>query len=119
MLGFFEKLLEYANRNPGEFLTGVATLLLVVATALLVRATNVLFESAKEDSRNRKIQATVGAWMKVRTELDLAHLSKESPEKELRAQLRALEAFSVGVNSGVYDLTTFKQMSGNWYCSAI
>ncbi|RXH37989.1 DUF4760 domain-containing protein [Bradyrhizobium zhanjiangense] len=116
MQEFFEKLLEHAKANPGEFLTGVATLLLVVATALLVRATNILSKSAKEDSLNRKIQATVDAWMKVRSELDLPHLTKETPEKELRAQLRTLEAFSVGVNSGVYDLATFKKMSGNWYC---
>jgi hypothetical protein len=122
------ELLEYVRSLPGELLTGVATLLLVVVTALLVkatkdlvRATAVLAQSAKEDSWNRKILATADAWMKLREELDLPNLAKATPEeidaagKAAIPQLRALEVFSVGIHSGVYDLKTFNRISGNWF----
>jgi hypothetical protein len=133
MQELLEKLLEHAKANPGEFLTGVATLLLVVITGLLVKATRdlavatrVLAQSAAEDSRNRRVQATADAWMNLRRELDLPHLTEETPENEIdaegekvRPQLRALEVFSVGINSGVYDLEAFKRMSGSWFSQQI
>jgi protein involved in temperature-dependent protein secretion len=87
MQELLEKLLEHAKANPGEFLTGVATLLLVVITGLLVKATRdlavatrVLAQSAAEDSRNRRVQATADAWMNLRRELDLPHLRRDSGE---------------------------------------
>jgi hypothetical protein len=64
--------------------------------------------------------------MNLRRELDLPHLTEETPENEIdaegekvRPQLRALEVFSVGINSGVYDLEAFKRMSGSWFSQQI
>jgi hypothetical protein len=109
----------------GELLTGIATLLLVFVTYLLSKATNVLARLAEEDSRNRRIQATADAWIKLRADLELPNLTKETSDaidaagKAVRPQLRKLEGFAQVVNSGVYDLETFHQMSGNWFVQQV
>ena len=109
----------------GELLTGVATVALAIVTFLLVKATKLLATTAEEDGHNRKVQATVDAWMKVREELDFSDLTKEKPDKiqeagdEARPQLRKLEAFSQVVNSGVFDLETFSKISGNWFVQQV
>jgi hypothetical protein len=109
----------------GEFLTAVATIGLVVVTYLLFKATTLLARSAKEDSRNRKIQATADAWIKLRTELtNLPNLRKldtaavKVEGKKAVPELRKLESFSQVVNSDVYDLETFKvSRPGNFTAS--
>ena len=127
--GAAHALLAHAIEKPGELLTGLATVMLVVvtfrlfkATKVLAEATDVLAQSAREDSRNRRIQATADAWMKLRLELELPNLTQETSESSIDArgkavlpQLRALEVFSHGVNSGAYDLETFNRISGNWF----
>jgi hypothetical protein len=127
--GAMHALLEHVTAKPGEFLTGVATLLLVLVTGLLVKATKELGEATKalaqsaiEDGRNRKNQATAVAWMTLRQELDLPNLAPEASKDDIDAawkvalpQLRKLEAFAQGVNSGAYDLATFNDISGNWF----
>jgi cell division protein FtsL len=78
----------------GELLTALATIGLVVVTYLLFKATTLLARSAKEDSRNRKIQATADAWMKLRTELtDLPNLTKlDTAAVKVEGKKRAEEA---------------------------
>jgi hypothetical protein len=111
--------------KPGELLTGIATVALVIVTYLLFKATKVLARSAAEDSRNRRIQATADAWIKLRADLELPNLTKETSDaidaagKTVRPQLRKLEGFAQVVNSGVYDLETFNQISGNWFVQQV
>ena len=114
-----------AVEKPGELLTGIATLLLAAITFLLVIATKVLARSAVEDSRNRKIQATADAWIKLRGKLEFHDLTNvasgdiDAAGKAVLSQLRELEAFSQVVNSGVYDLDTFSRISGSWFVQQV
>src|SRR5260221_14255525 len=94
-------LLEHLVEKPVELLTG---LLLVGVTFLLFKATKDLGQTTKdmaqattEDSRNRRIQATADAWMKLRLELELPNLTEETSDsaiddagKAVLPQLRAL-----------------------------
>jgi len=110
----------------GEFLTAIATAVLVVVTYYLFRATEaladatkVLASSAQEDSHNRKVQATADAWWKLRAKLDLPYLTEAAPDKAVVSQLGELEGFCQIVNSGVFDLDTFSKMSGGWFIQQI
>ncbi|MCC8936015.1 hypothetical protein H8A99_05790 [Bradyrhizobium sp. Arg68] len=109
-----------------ELLTGLATIALVFVTFQLFKATNILARLAEEDSLNRRIQATVDAWMKLRAELSLPKLSKKAQVADIkkagiqaRLQLRKLEAFSQAVNSGAYDEETFNKISGSWFLQQV
>jgi len=116
---------QESMHKMGELLTGLATVALVIVTCLLVKATKILARSAEEDSRNRRIQATADAWMKLRAELDLPDLTQMTSDvidaggKAVLPQLRKLEGFSQVVNSGVYDVGTLSKMSGNWFVQQV
>ncbi|MGY3532231.1 DUF4760 domain-containing protein [Bradyrhizobium sp. USDA 4452] len=81
----------------------------------------------KEDSRHRRIQATVDVWMKLREEMRLPDLTDrtltpkfiEDEGKKAIAQLRKLELFSRTVNSGAHDLETLNAISGSWFLQQV
>ena len=107
--------------HAADWFIGLATVLLVIATGFLWKATKLLADAAREDSRGRKIQATVDAWMRLRPQLDLKDLREQPKDAIERAgerlvpQLRYLEAYAACVNSGVYDVATFNRISGAWF----
>src|SRR6266851_5503356 len=104
-----DKTVELLAEKPVELLTGLllvaVTFLLFKATKDLARATNVLAQSTTEESRNRRIQATADAWMKIRPELELPDLTGASESainaarEEVLPQLRKLEAFAELINA--------------------
>src|SRR5215470_1069882 len=118
----------------GEFLTAIATAVLVVVTYYLYKATKTLADatealaaSAEEDSHNRKVQATADAWWKLRAKLELPDLTDVAQDKgkvdaagkAVVDQLRELEGFCQIVNSGVFDRDTFSKMSRKWFIRQI
>src|SRR5260370_24426547 len=130
---YLRSVFELAKDHVPEWLTACATFLLVFSTYLLyratrslVRATDTLAQVAREDGRNRKVAITSEAWTRLRRTLelppDLAGRSPDEVEKAGKAalpSLRALEAYAACVNSEVYDLETFRRMSGNWYLQRV
>jgi hypothetical protein len=100
----------------------IFTLLLAVATAMLCWVTWYLARNTKTDFERRKIEATLASWREIRNTVKPGGLDKLGSDStlntltaETRITIRELEYFASCVNSGVYDLDIFAQVSGSWF----
>jgi len=96
-----------------------ATIALVLVTKKLSKATQLLATKTQEDFTRRKAQETVAAWERIRDLIEPGGLPRLTSDSRLpdamRPILRKLEYFGACVNSDVYDLNLFSQLSGSWF----